>query len=94
MLWMWGFWIYVGAAIAVFALSVYAPIQAEPILRCVTGVLLVIAGPHQLHVVEYKRTKRGPYSNWGPTWYMRDRQTGWTAIIVGLFFIAAAVVGL
>ena len=91
---MWGFWICVGAAVAVFIVSVYVPKPVEPVLRCVTGVLLIIAGPHQLRIVKYKRAVRGPYGNWGPNWYRIDRQTAWTSMVVGLFFIGSALVGL
>lgn len=94
LLWLWGFWIYVAFAFAVFVFSVYAPASAEPALRCLTGVLLIIAGPHQLQVVKYKIATRGRFANWGPNWYQIDRKTGWTSMIVGIFFIASAVVGL
>jgi len=93
-LWLWGFWIYVGAAVAVFVVSVYAPTPVERVLRCVAGVLIFIAGPHQLRVGKYKRATRGPYTVLGFDSYLTDRQTGWTAMVVGVVFIASALVGL
>ena len=93
-LWLWGFWIYLGAAFAVFVVSVYAPKPVERVLRCVAGVLIFIAGLHQLRVGKYKRATRGPYVLRGFDSYLLDRQTGWTAMIVGVVFIASALVGL
>jgi hypothetical protein len=93
-LWLWGFWIYFGAALAAFVVSVYAPAPADRVLRGVTGVLLFVAGIHQLRVEKYKRRTRGPYTIWGFESYLTDRQTGWSAMILGVVFIAAAVVGL
>jgi sulfite exporter TauE/SafE len=93
-LWLWGFWIYVGAAFATFVLSVYAPTAADRVLRCVAGALLFIAGLHQLRVGRYKRAVRGPYTIWGLDSYLIDRQTGWSAMVVGAVFIAGAAVSL
>lgn len=93
-LWLWGFWIYMAAAVAVFALSAYAPSPVDRVLRGSTGVLVFIAGVHQLRVGKYKRATRGPYTVWGFDSYVVDRQTGWSAMITGVFFIAAVVVGL
>jgi hypothetical protein len=93
-LWLWGFWIYVGAAFAAFVLSVYAPTPTDRVLRCVAGALLFVAGVHQLRVGKYKRATRGPYTIWGLDSYLIDRQTGWSAMVVGVVFIAGAVVGL
>jgi hypothetical protein len=93
-LWLWGFWIYVGAAFAAFVLSVYAPTPADRVLRGVAGVLLFVSGLHQLRVGKYKRATRGPYTIWGLDSYLTDRQTGWSAMVTGVVFIAAAVVGL
>jgi hypothetical protein len=93
-LWLWGFWLYVGAAVVVFVVSVYASTPVERVLRCVVGALLFIAGPHQLRVGKYKRATRGPYTILGFDSYLTDRQTGWSAMVVGVVFVASAVVGL
>jgi hypothetical protein len=93
-LWLWGFWIYVGAAFAAFVLSVYVPTPADRVLRGVAGALLFFSGLHQLRVGKYKRATRGPYTIWGLDSYLTDRQTGWSAMVIGVVFIAAAVVGL
>jgi hypothetical protein len=93
-LWLWGFWIYIAAALAAFALSAYAPAPVDRVLRGGAGVLIFIAGLHQLRVGKYKRTTRGPYTIWGFDSYLVDRQTGWSAMVVGVVFIAGAVVGL
>jgi hypothetical protein len=93
-LWLWGFWIYVAAAFAALALAAYAPTPVDRILRGAAGALVFIAGPHQLRVAKYKRTSRGPYTIWGFDSYAVDRQTGWSAMVVGVVFIAGAVVGL
>jgi len=69
-LWLWGFWIYVGAAFAAFVLSVYAPTPTDRVLRCVAGALLFVAGVHQLRVGKYKRATRGPYTIWGLDSYL------------------------
>lgn len=93
LLWLWGFWIYVAAALAAFVLAVYAPTPLDRILRGVAGALIFLAGPHQLRVGKYKRTTRGPYTMWGFDSYLVDRQTGWSAMVVGTVLIAGAVVG-
>ena len=93
-LWLWGFWIYIGAAIAAFVLSLYAPAPVDRFLRGIAGALLFVGGAHQRHVVNYKRATRGPYSTYGPHSYLIQRQTGWSAMILGAVFIASAVVGL
>ncbi|WP_420475316.1 hypothetical protein [Noviherbaspirillum sp. ST9] len=94
MLWLWGFWIYIAAALAFFVLSRYFPTPADRVLRVITGVLIFLAGPHQLRVGKYKRSTRGPYTIWGFDSYLADRQTGWSAMVVGVVFIAGAIVGL
>jgi hypothetical protein len=73
---------------------VYVPTPVDRVLRCVAGALIFIAGSHQLRVAKYKRTTRGPYTLWGFDSYLVDRQTGWSAMVVGVVFIAGAVVGL
>jgi hypothetical protein len=96
-LWLWGFWIYTAAAVAAFVLSLYAPTPADRLLRGVTGALLLVGGVHQLRVVAYKRTaraKRGSSVTYGPDWYVVDRQTGWSAMVLGVVFIGSAVVEL
>jgi cytochrome c biogenesis protein CcdA len=93
-LWLWGFWIYMGAAFAAFVLSTVVPAPADRVLRVVAGVLIFIAGLHQLRVAKYKRSTRGPYTIWGFDSFLVDRQTGWSAMIIGVVFIAGAVVGL
>lgn len=93
-LWMWGFWIYIAAAFAVFVLSTCAPPPIDRVLRVIAGVLIFLAGPHQLRVAKYKRSTRGPYTVWGFDSYLMDRQTGWSAMVIGIVFIAGAVVGL
>ena len=93
-LWLWGLWIYVAAAVAALALAAYVPTPVDRILHGVAGVLVFIAGPHQLRVAKYKRASRGPYTIWGFDSYAVDRQTGWSAMVVGAFFIAGAAVGL
>ena len=93
-LWLWGFWIYIAAALAVFALSAHAPVPVDRVLRGSAGVLIFLAGPHQLRVGKYKRSTRGPYTIWGFDSYLVDRQTGWSAMVVGIVFIAGAMVGL
>lgn len=92
--WLWGFWIYVGAAVAVFVVSVFMPEPVERVLRCVSGVLLFVAGPHQLRVTRYKRATWGPYTILGFDSYQTARQTGWSAMVIGVFFIASAAIGL
>ena len=91
-LWLWGFWICFGAAVAAFILSLYVPTPVDRVLRGVTGALLIAGGVHQYRVVNYKRTTRGPYSEYGPDSYMIQRQTGRSAMVLGAVFIASAVV--
>jgi hypothetical protein len=93
-LWLWGFWVYAGAAVAAFVLSRYAPTPVDRLLLGVAGVLFLVGGPHQLRVVRYKRATRGPYSTFGPDSYLLQRQTGWSAMVLGAVLIASAVVGL
>jgi hypothetical protein len=93
-LWLWGFWIYTGAAVAAFVLSRYTPTPVDRLLLGIAGALLFVGGIHQLRVVAYKRATRGPYSIYGPDWVIVQRQTGWSAMVLGVVFIAGAVVGL
>ena len=93
-LWLWGFWIYFGTAVAVFVFSLYTPSPVDRILRGVVGALLLVGGPHQLRVVAYKCATRPPYSTYGPDSYAIQRQTGRSAMVLGVVFIAGAVVGL
>ena len=93
-LWLWGFWIYIAAALAAFFLAVYAPVPVDRVLRGGAGVLIFIAGIHQLRVGKYKRSTRGPYTIWGFDSYLVDRQTGWSAMVAGVVVIAGALVGL
>jgi sulfite exporter TauE/SafE len=93
-LWLWGFWIYLGAAFAAFVVSGHAPAPVDRVLRCVAGALIFIAGLHQLRVGKYKRATRGPYTVWGFDSFLTDRQTGWSAMIAGVVFIVGALVGL
>jgi hypothetical protein len=91
-LWLWGFWTYTGAAVAAFVLSLYAPTPVDRLFRGIAGALLLVGGAHQLHVVDYKRATRGPYSTYGPYSYLIQRQTGWSAMVLGVVLIASAVV--
>ena len=93
-LWLWGFWIYIAAAVAALGFSAYVPAPVNRILRGGAGIFIFIAGLHQLRVGKYKRSTRGPYTIWGFDSYLVDRQTGWTAMVVGVVFTAAAVLGL
>jgi len=93
-LWLWGFWIYFTAAVAVYLVSMHAPMPMDRILRCIVGILLLMAGPHQLRVARYKRATRGPYTIFGFDSYLTNRQTGWSAMIIGVVFIASGVVDL
>ena len=93
-LWMWGFWVCMGIAVPVFVLSLQSPPPVDRILRIVAGVLFIVGGLHEVHVVKYKVKSRGPYSTFGPHAYILARQTGWSAMVLGAFFIATAVVGL
>lgn len=91
-LWMWGFWLCVGAAIAAYVASTIAAAPADRALRGIAGVLLVAGGVHQARVVRYKVVTRGPYSTLGPRSYLVQRQTGWSAIVLGALFVASAFV--
>ena len=91
---MWGFWVCMGIAVPVFVLSLQSPPPVDRILRAVSGVLFIVGGLHEIHVVKYKAKSRGPYSTFGPDAYMLARQTGRGAMVLGAFFIATAVVGL
>jgi len=93
-LWLWGFWAYTGAAVAAFILSLYTPTPVDRLLRGVAGVLFLVGGAHQLRIVAYKRATRAPYSTYGPDSYLTQRQTGWSAMVLGVVLIASAVVGL
>jgi hypothetical protein len=93
-LWLWGFWAYAGAAVAAFVLSLYTPTPVDRLLRGVAGALILVGGVHQLRVVAYKRATRAPYSTYGPDSYLLQRQTGWSAMVLGVVLIASAVVGL
>ena len=93
-LWRWGFWACTGAAFAAFVLSLHAPTPGDRLLRGVAGALLLVGGFHQLHVVDYKRVKRGPYSTYGPYSYLLQRQTGWSAMVLGAVLIASAAIEL
>jgi len=94
LLWLWGFWACTAAAFAAFGLSIFAATPADRLLRVVAGVLLFVGGVHQQRVVNYKRDTRGPYSTYGPHSYLLQRQTGWSAMVVGCVLIASAVIGL
>ena len=93
-LWLWGFWAYTGAAVAAFVLSLYIPAPVGRLLLGVAGALLLLGGAHQLRVVAYKRATRPPYSTYGPDSYLVQRQTAWSAMVLGVVLIASAVVGL
>ncbi len=92
-LWLWGFWVYTGAAVGAFVFSLYSPTPLDRLLRGVAGTLLFIGGVHQLRVVAYKRATRPQYSTLGPDSYLTQRQTGWSAMVLGLVLIASALVG-
>lgn len=91
--WLWGFWLYAVPAVAAFVLSLTGPASTEHLLRSIAGGLLILAGLHQLAVVDYKRATRGPYSTFDPYAYLVQRQTGRTAIVVGAFFVLTALLG-
>lgn len=93
-LWMWGFWVYTGLAIGSFLLSLSAPSPGYGVFRVAAGVLLFAGGVHQLRVVRHKRATRRPYSTFGPNAYMLDRQTGWSAMVLGVVLALSAAVGL
>ena len=93
-LWLWGFWAYTGAAVAAFVLSLYTLTPVDRLLRGIAGALLLVGGVHGLRVVAYKRATRAPYSTYGPDSYLVQRQTGWSAMVLGVTLIASAVVGL
>lgn len=93
-LWLWGHWVYIAAAVAAFVLSLYLPAPAERVTRGIAGALFIIGGIHQGRVVAYKRATRAPYSTLGPDSYMIQRQTGWSAMVLGVVLIGSAVIGL
>jgi hypothetical protein len=93
-LWLWGFPAYTALAVAAFVLSLYAPAPVDRLLRGIAGALLLVGGAHQTHVVAYKLVTRGPYSTFGPHSYRLQRQTGWSAMVLGAVLIASAMVGL
>ena len=57
-LWLRGFWVYTGAAVVAFILSLHSSTPVDRLLRGVGGVLLLVGGAHQLRVVAYKRATR------------------------------------
>ena len=93
-LWLWGFWVYTGAAVATFVFSLYSPAPLDRLLRGAAGALLFVGGTHQLRVVAYKRATRGPYSTFAPDSYATQRQTGWSAMVLGSVMVASALVRL
>ena len=93
-LWLWGFWVYTAAAFAAFYLSLNAPAPMYHLYRIASGVLLIVGGMHNSHVVRYKAATRGPYSTFGPHALQIQRQTGWSAMVLGAVLIASAAVGL
>jgi hypothetical protein len=93
-LWRWGFWICVAVAVAAFLISRYTPAPIDRVLLGVAGVLFIVGGVHQSRVVAYKRATRGPYRTYGPDSYLIQRQTGWSAVVLGLVLLASAVIGL
>jgi hypothetical protein len=44
-------------------------------------------------VEAYKRAARGPYTVWGFDSYVAQRQTAWSAMILGALLIASAWFG-
>jgi len=64
-LWLRGFWVYTGAAVVAFILSLYSSPLVDRLLRGVGGGLLLVGGAHQLRVVAYKRATRAQYSSYG-----------------------------
>ena len=66
----------------------------DRLLRGVGGALLLVGGAHQLRVVAYKRATRAQYTTYGPDSYLIQRQTRWSAIVLGVVLIASVVVGL
>lgn len=93
-LWRWGFWVYGAVAVAAFLISRYTPAPIDRVLLGVAGVLFIVGGVHQSRVVAYKRATRGPYRTYGPDSYLIQRQTGWSAVVLGLVLLASAVIGL
>lgn len=93
-LWLWGFWVYFGAASAAIILSRHIATPGDRFLRGVGGILLVLGGPHALRVAAYKSAARGPYTLWGFNSYLTQRQTARSAMILGAALIASALIGL
>ena len=91
---MWGFWLCAAAATAAFVLSLYTPYPLDRVLRVISGVLFVVGGFHNSRVVAYKRATRGPYSTFAPDALVTQRQTGWSAIVLGIVLVGSAFIGL
>jgi len=92
--WLWGFWLVAAVATAAFVLSLNTPYPLDRLFRVVAGVLFVAGGVHNGRVVAYMRATRAPYSTFGPDALITQRQTGWSAIVLGLILIGSAIVGL
>jgi hypothetical protein len=75
-------------------LSLHASYPLDRVCRVASGALFIVGGIHNGRVVAYKRSTRAPYSTFGPDALMNQRQTGWSAIVLGLVLIGSAVVGL
>jgi hypothetical protein len=93
-LWMWGFPAYATGAVAAFILSYVVPAPTDRLLRALAGALLLLGGVHQVHVVAHKRATRWQFSTYGPDSFQVQRQTGWSAMVLGLALIASALLGL
>lgn len=92
-LWLWGLWVYFGAACAAVVASGYVTTPADRLLLGAGGVLCLLAGVHGRRVEAYKRAARGPYTVWGFDSYVAQRQTAWSAMILGALLIASAWFG-
>ena len=93
-LWLWGFWILAAVATAAFILSLYIPFPLDRAFRVASGALFVLGGLHNSRVVTYKRAARPTYSTFGPDALSIQRQTGWSAVVLGAVLVASAIVGL
>lgn len=93
-LWLWGFWVYIGSAFVVIAIAFHFATPADRLLRGTGGVLCLLAGRHGLRVEAYKRAVRGPHTVWGFDSYLAQRQTGWSAMVLGAVLVASAWFGL
>lgn len=91
-LWLWGFWLCGTAALLAFALSLQVPGAPGRVLRATAGALLIGGGSHQGRVVAYQRATRSPYRAFGPDARLTQRQTGWSAIVLGVVLLASAAV--